>query len=69
MLRTKPCKHTTWIHVEMMWKRPFKKRAFEAKENAIFKDISIAKNCLRPESVPLINIQKHDRIAWSCSLS
>ena len=40
-----------------------KKRAFEAKEDAIFKKISIAKNCLRPESAPLINIQKHDQIA------
>ena len=39
------------------------KRAFEAKENAIFKEISIAKYCLRPESAPLINIRKHDRIA------
>ena len=39
------------------------KRAFEAKEKAIFKEISIAKNFLRPESTPLINIQKHDRIA------
>ena len=39
------------------------KRAFGTTENAIFKEISIAKNCLRPESAPLINIQKHDRIA------
>ena len=45
------------------------KRAFEAKGNAIFKEISIAKNCLRSESAPLTNIQKHDGIARSCSLS
>ena len=45
------------------------KRAFEAKGNAIFKEISIAKNCLRSESAPLTKTQKHDRIARSCSLS
>ena len=39
------------------------KRAFEAKEKAIFKEIPIAKSFLRPESAPLVNIQKHDRMA------
>ena len=40
-------------------------RTIEAKLKAIFiilEGISIAKSCLRPESAPLTNIQKHYRI-------